>query len=324
MAKGLYLHLPFCRSICTYCDFPKLAGASDKIEGYIRSLSREMEAYPEEFVDLETVYLGGGTPSAIGLPALSALFSALEKRVDFSRIREFTIEANPQDVTPDFVRLIRDHHVNRVSLGVQTSHSRLLRILGRSEERQCVEDAVRILRAGGIANLNLDFIYAIPSQTLAELRADLNYAASLRPEHLSFYSLILEEKTQLMHDVRHGLIQMADEDLEADMFEMVMDTLPAKGYAHYEISNFARPGFPSAHNMIYWNVREYLGLGMGAHSQTGIRRFHNFATLSAYQDAVDRTGKGRIDIDMAGGAAAAAAAQRQQLVKAAVADDFHH
>jgi oxygen-independent coproporphyrinogen-3 oxidase len=292
MAKGLYLHLPFCRTICTYCDFPKLAGAIDQIDGYVDCLIREMDAYPEDFFGLETVYFGGGTPSFLGLPLLSRLFSALEERVDFTRIREFTIEANPQDITFDFVRLIRAHHVNRVSLGVQTSHPRLLQILGRTEERQCVEDAVRTLRAGGIANLNLDFIFGIPTETMAELNEDVEYAVSLKPEHLSFYSLILEERTRLMHDVKKGLIRMIEEETEAEMYEWVMDRLPAAGFTQYEISNFARPGCQSAHNMIYWNVQEYLGLGMGAHSQVGTRRFHNFSTLAPYREAVARTGKG--------------------------------
>lgn len=297
MAKGIYIHVPFCQSVCTYCDFPKLAGGEERIPDYVRALIREMDAYPDEWKDVETLYLGGGTPSRLPLPELDRLFQALSAKTDLSRLSEFCLEANPQDLTPEFARFLAGWGVNRVSLGVQTSHPHLLALLGRTHGRGDVLRAISALRNAGIGNVNLDFIYAIPGETFAELEADIAYATSLGAAHLSFYSLILEEKTLLWHEIRDGKLSLCSEDLEADMAEAVMDLLPARGYEQYEVSNFARPGFQSRHNVLYWNVQPYLGLGMGAHSQIGTIRFHNHPMLSRYLSAVETTGTGRAAFD---------------------------
>lgn len=292
MAKGIYIHVPFCKSVCTYCDFPKLAGGEDRIEAYAEALIREMDAYPEEWKDVETVYFGGGTPSLLPVSTLKRLFAALSAKTDLSRLTEFCLEANPGDVTPEWAQTVASAGVNRVSLGVQSSHPRLLALLGRNHGRGEVLRAISALHAAGIGNVNLDFIYAIPGETFSELQADIAYATSLGATHLSFYSLILEERTRLWHDIREGTLFPCPEDLEADMAEAVTDLLPARGYEQYEVSNFARPGCQSRHNMIYWNVKTYLGLGMGAHSQIGAVRFHNHPTLARYLREVEETGKG--------------------------------
>ena len=292
LAKALYIHIPFCNSICSYCDFPKLAGASAKIDEYIQALCSEMDNYHDEITTVETIYIGGGTPSSIGLKALATLFVKIESIVSISHITEFTIEANPCDITFDFANLIKSHYISRVSLGVQTMHPRLRSILGRNETCEIIQSAVKTLRDANITNINLDFIYGIPGETLVDLQADIDFAISLNPEHLSFYSLILEEKTKLMHDVKLGKIQPIDIDTEADMYEMVMDQLPKHQYFQYEISNFSKSHFQSKHNMIYWKVQPYLGIGMGAHSQIGLTRFHNYPKLSQYLKAVESTGVG--------------------------------
>jgi oxygen-independent coproporphyrinogen-3 oxidase len=292
MAKGLYLHLPFCKTICTYCDFPKLAGATNQIEAYVQALVNELEDYRDELTDVETVYLGGGTPSAIPTVFLTILFEKLASVLDLRRLTEFTIEANPSDVTAEFAKLLITYHVTRVSLGVQTFHPHLLAVLGRKEDADVVRYAIHTLKESGLVNLNLDFIYAIPGETIDELKTDLEFAVSLQPTHLSIYSLILEEKTKLMYEIKQGRMQPIDEDLEADMFELVRNQLPKAGYSHYEISNFALLGYESKHNLVYWNLDSYLGLGMGAHSQIGTIRFHNKSTLSGYLSAVHSTGRG--------------------------------
>jgi len=292
MIKGLYLHIPFCKSVCTYCDFPKLAGASERIDEYVHALAKELDSYRDELTAIETLYLGGGTPSSIGIPALEVLFAKLEACLDFTQIQECTLEANPIDITDALAEFLVHHHVNRISLGVQTGHLPLLKLLGRSEGPDVVRKALQILRSHGIDNINLDFIYAIPSETLENLKSDIEYAISLQPKHLSFYSLILEERTKLYFDIQKGRIQPTSIDDEADQFEYVMDTLPKRGYPQYEISNYALPEFASKHNQVYWDTLPYLGLGMGAHSQVETKRFHNHATLQKYLDAVQATGRG--------------------------------
>ncbi len=293
MALGLYIHLPFCHSVCAYCDFPKLAQAMEFAPAYVEALIRELGAYAEELPEVRTVYFGGGTPSALGIPLLGRLFDALETRMDKSRWEEVTLEANSDDLDASMAAFLVARGVNRVSVGVQTSHRRLLSILGRPQDPHNVPRAVKRLREAGIDNVNLDFVYAIPTQTIPELQEDLEFAIGLNPTHLSFYSLILEERTPLARAVRSGRWESLSEETEAQMFERVNDFLPRAGYLPYEVSNFSLPGWHSRHNMIYWNVQPYLGLGMGAHSQIGTIRFHNHPTLRAYLEAVEVTGHGR-------------------------------
>jgi oxygen-independent coproporphyrinogen-3 oxidase len=292
MAKALYIHIPFCNTICTYCDFPKLAGASNQIDDYIQTLCHEMDYYRAEIATTETIYIGGGTPSSIGLKPLAILLSKIESMVRITNITEYTIEANPQDITTDFVKLIKSHHVSRVSVGVQTINPQLQTSIGRHETKAIVIQAVKVLKEAEILNINLDFIYGIPGETLSDLQADIDFAVSVNPQHLSFYSLILEEKTKIMHDIKSGKITPIDKDIEADMFELVMNELPKHQYFQYEISNFSKTHFQSKHNMIYWKVQPYLGLGMGAHSQVEMTRFHNYPRLAAYLKAVKTTGTG--------------------------------
>jgi oxygen-independent coproporphyrinogen-3 oxidase len=292
MAQGLYVHIPFCESICTYCDFPKTVVGREVQSDYVTQLVAELQACAPTLADVETVYIGGGTPSHLAADDLIRVFNAIADVVDLGRVREFTVEANPGDIDDAFVRLLRDHAVDRISLGVQSGQERLLRLMGRDHSRTDVVRAVDILHERRFFNVNLDFIYSLPGETEEELAADIDFACSLQPTHLSFYSLILEPRTILWHERKKGRVALPDEETEAAMFETVTATLPRRGYGRYEVSNFSLPGFESKHNLLYWNVREYLGVGMGAHSQVEGRRFHNHPTLHSYTQSVRKTGFG--------------------------------
>jgi oxygen-independent coproporphyrinogen III oxidase len=286
MVTSLYIHIPFCESICTYCDFSKLVGSPALMNNYVDALVIELESYENQLSHLKTIHLGGGTPSALPLELLETVFSKLKSLIDFDSILEFGIEANPNNVTDEFIDLIMRYGVNRISLGVESSHPHHLLKMNRSHSSEQATLAVRKLQNHGLTNINLDFIYAWPLQTLDELKADLDYATALKPKHLSFYSLILEPKTKLYHDYEKQDLVLADEETDAVMYEYLMTELPKRGFRQYEISNFAFEGFASKHNLAYWNMEEYLGVGMGAHSQVGQGRFHNHASVKKYLEAV--------------------------------------
>lgn len=292
MAKGLYLHIPFCRSICTYCDFPKAVASASLQEEYVQALKSELSASSDQLTDVESIYIGGGTPSALDPALLTDLLDFIRVNIDLDRVKEYTIEANPGDVDRDFVKRIKRGGVDRISLGIQSGNDRLLATMGRTHTAEMAIAAVNTLHDLHFFNINLDFIYAVPGETMADLVADIEFACSLQPTHLSFYTLILEPKTILYHLQKTGNLELIEEELEATMFEAVMRILPERGYARYEISNYAIEGFASKHNLGYWDVREYLGVGMAAHSQLGTTRFHNQPTLSRYLAAVKKTGFG--------------------------------
>jgi oxygen-independent coproporphyrinogen-3 oxidase len=290
--EHLYIHIPFCRRICTYCDFPKLVGDETLRKQYIEALLIEIRNAIDRLGNLKTIYIGGGTPSMLSLPELDALLavlSPLSKQADFI---EWTIEANPNDVTEEWARLIVASGVNRVSLGIQSGANVTLKRLQRTHAREDAVRAVGNLRQAGIQTLSGDFIYALPFQTIEELKADLSFALSLRLDHLSYYSLILEEKTLLERQVKRGEVSLPGEDLEADMAELLQTILEEAGYERYETSNYAINGRRSVHNLAYWQLKEYLGLGMAAHSQIGESRFKNHGRISDYLAAVERTGSG--------------------------------
>lgn len=292
MIEGLYIHIPFCKQICAYCDFPKLVGRPFHMESYVEALEKELSFYKNHLQSIRTIHLGGGTPSSLPIPLLERLLTTIQSIIPIRLMDEYAMEVNPDDLSEAFVNLLAKYQINRVSMGVQSSHNHHLKAMNRSHDFESVKMGVKRLKAKGITNINLDFMFAWPSQTMKELDQDIEEALALNPTHLSFYSLILEEKTILYYNVQHHNQKMPDEDLDASMYERVMKRLPEAGYHHYEISNFAKKGFESQHNLIYWNVKEYLGIGLGAHSQLDNRRFHNFSTLSQYLEAVKTTSHG--------------------------------
>ena len=288
---GLYLHIPFCRSKCVYCDFYSLPSAEDRMDRYVSALCRHLIETAPRAADytVDTVYFGGGTPSYLGVKRLKKLLKTVEKQYALSREAEITIEANP-DSLRDWrdVRALRRAGVNRISLGVQSTDDAELKTIGRVHTFAQVREAVDAVRRGGVKNLSLDLIYGLPDQTMEKWQATLAQAADLGPEHLSCYGLKVEEGTPLWR-MRESLV-LPDDDLQADMYLRAVDFLARRGYEQYEISNFARPGFASRHNLKYWTLQEYAGFGPGAHSDFGGVRYAFVRDLAAYCGGVEGGG----------------------------------
>jgi oxygen-independent coproporphyrinogen-3 oxidase len=282
MIKGLYIHVPFCSQICSYCDFVKQVAKSKTIENYIEVLIKELNHYKDLYRSIETIYIGGGTPSSIPLPLLGKLLNEINQLIDLSFVKEFSIETNPNDINEDFVKLIRKHSINRVSIGVQTINDSLLKILNRNHRKNDIIEALSILKNNSICNINLDFIYGIPGQTTEQVKEDLDFIKKVKPKHVSYYSLILEEKTVLDYQVKKGLVKLLDDDLVADFSDLVKVSIRHFDYKHYETSNYALQGYESLHNLIYWNLEEYLGIGLGAASQYNNMRLVNQSSLTKY------------------------------------------
>lgn len=278
--KGLYVHIPFCKTICSYCDFPKIIARPQQQEDYIRRLLEELELYSSQLQDISTVYIGGGTPNAIPLGLLETLLEKLSKPI--SGAEEVTVELNPELLTKAAVDLLKASGVNRVSLGVQSLSSAALEILNRHHSREDVVHAISMLREAGITNINVDLMFGIPGTTIGDMEADLDFVLGLNIPHLSCYSLILEEKTVLMHKINHKMLEMPSDDTVADMYELITRKLKACGYHHYEISNFAKPGYESRHNLLYWSGGEYIGVGCGACGYLQSVRTQNHRILSRY------------------------------------------
>ncbi len=280
---GLYIHIPFCKSKCVYCDFYSLPNAEREMNRYTAAVCRHLtETAPQAAAHLtDTVYFGGGTPSYLGPRRLQKILKTIRKHYRIAPDAEVTLEANPDSIG-DWrkLRALRKAGVNRISLGVQSADDKELQALGRPHTYAQAVDAVGAVRRAGIRNLSLDLIYGLPGQTLALWQRTLNRAAALEPEHLSCYGLKVEEGTPLW-DRREGL-DLPGDDAQADMYLWTVERLAALGYAQYEISNFAKPGFASRHNIKYWTLGEYAGFGPGAHSDLGDVRYAYVRDLDAY------------------------------------------
>ena len=281
--KGLYIHIPFCDHICTYCDFPKLYGDLALQDDYLEALLEELQMYRQKqgFDSLETVYLGGGTPTALSDAQLKRLLEELKKTINLPGLKEFSIEANPENLTAEKISLLLDYGINRVSLGVQTFDDGLLKIIGRTHSAASAETAVLMLKERGMPRINIDLIYGIPGQTLAQLDRDLEIVIRLGVDHVSAYSLILEKHTKMYLDYMNDRLDLADNEVEAQMFERVIETFKKSGFSHYEISNFTKAD-PSYHNLLYWQNAGYIGAGLGAHGYIGNRRYSNTRSITSY------------------------------------------
>lgn len=289
---GLYIHIPFCKSKCIYCDFYSLPSAENQMDRYVAALCRHLiETAPQAAsYTVDTVYFGGGTPSYLGVKRLRKLMKTILKHYHVARDAEVTLEANP-DSLGDWraVRALGRAGFNRLSLGVQSADDGELKAIGRIHTFAQVQEAVAAARKGKIKNLSLDLIYGLPGQTLEGWKKALAAAAELEPEHLSCYGLKVEEGTPLWQ--RQGELELPDDDLQADMYLWTVEELERRGYEQYEISNFARPGFLSRHNMKYWTLEEYAGFGPGAHSDFGGVRYAFVRDLSAYCAGVESGGE---------------------------------
>jgi len=283
-AKHLYLHIPFCLQICPYCSFYKDIAGPGKADPLVEAVIREAELFGGHCAP-ETIFIGGGTPTALSVSQLEQLFTGLKRHLDFSEVAEFTIEMNPATVTARKADLLRAHGVNRVSMGVQSWDPELLKTLGRVHDAEQVRKSFAILRAAGYDNLNLDLIYGVPGQTLAQWEESLQSTIELEPDHISAYCLTYEEDTEYFQRLQRGEFRENTEQ-DAGFFERGVELLSAAGYAQYEISNYAKPGRACRHNIAYWEGADYLGLGPSAWSTVGERRWQNVPDTAAYVRAI--------------------------------------
>lgn len=285
-AVGLYVHFPFCARKCSYCDFPSYAGQDDQMARYLEALHAEIDAAPR--AQVRSVFLGGGTPSYIPGPWMAEVMAHLRRHFEFLPDAEVTMEANPGnerlhagEARVEWGRY-REMGINRVSLGVQSFDAAILKALGRIHSPEEALEAVAAVKAGGFANLSIDLMYGLPNQTLAHWRETLERAVALDLPHLSAYSLIVEPHTPFEAMHRRGELRLPSEDEEQAMAALAREVLGAAGYRQYEVSNWAKPGFESRHNQVYWLMEPWLGLGSGAHSYYERRRWGNPATIPGY------------------------------------------
>ena len=280
---GLYLHIPFCRSKCDYCDFYSLAGQDDQMDGYQQALLRQItETAPRAKKQVvNSVYIGGGTPTWYGEKRLLELIALVRKRFSLSKDVEFTLEANPDSVEEKMLRRLRRAGVNRLSLGMQSSCDRELAAVHRPHTFRQVQDAVEAARKAKIKNLNLDLIYGLPGQTEQSWRASVEAALAMEPEHLSCYGLTVEEGTPLARRAAEGE-RLPDDDEQAERYLWTVERLAQAGFQQYEVSNFSKTGFQSRHNLKYWMGRPYVGLGAAAHSDFGGCRYSFVRDVEAY------------------------------------------
>lgn len=280
---GLYIHIPFCRSKCAYCDFYSLAGQEARMDDYQRALLAHLtEAAPlAASYMVNTIYFGGGTPSFYGEKRLTALLKQIQKHYQVDKQAEITLEANPDSVEPKMLKRLRKAGFNRISLGVQSADDGQLASLGRPHTFAQARQAVEWARQAKFQNLSLDLICGLPGQSEESWRDTVEQALSLEPEHISAYGLKVEEGTPLCRRVEAGEV-LPDDDVQADCYLWTVERLEQAGYGQYEISNFARPGFRSRHNCKYWLTRPYMGFGPGAHSDFGERRYSFIRDLEGY------------------------------------------
>lgn len=296
--RGLYIHIPFCKSLCTFCDFPKRINQKEEvINNYLNKLKSEIINLKEN--DIDTIYIGGGTPNFLSLYQLEDLFKEIEKK-GFNEIVEYTIEANYELITLEQIKLLKKYNINRISLGVQTLNDITANKINRYCNYPELKEKISLLKENGITNINLDFIFGLPGESIDEVKYNLNKIKDLDVKHISYYSLIIEDKTVLTHQLNMNKIHLPNDDFTADMYELIVNELKGMGYHHYEISNFAKDGYESKHNIIYWSMEEYIGLGASGASYYNGERIYNSKLLTNYMFNSDII-KEEIDIEKAKG-----------------------
>lgn len=281
---GLYVHIPFCVRKCNYCDFCSFAGVDkDTRSAYINKMCEEIESYKDKEIAIDTIFFGGGTPTLLSPTEFSRIVKSIKNTFSVSDDVEFAMEANPGTTNRAKISELVKLGVNRFSIGLQSIHGNELKKLGRIHDFEDFKKAFNDMRAEGIANINVDLMYGIPEQTKETFRETLKKVTEISPEHLSVYGLILEEGTPFF-DMK-GELKLPSEDEECDMYSLASEFLSRNGYSHYEISNYAKPGFESKHNLKYWKDQEYIGVGVSAYSYFNGRRFGNTKSISDYISA---------------------------------------
>src|SRR2546423_419170 len=288
--RHLYVHIPFCARICPYCAFYKDLLDRSQTSRFCEAILSDLDLLRTRFAILpETIYFGGGTPTALTTGQLEFLLKRFAQHLDLSSLQEWTIEANPGSVSARKAALLRSLGITRISLGVQSWNDDLLKLLGREHNARQAEESFRLLRAAGFSNINVDLMFGLPGQTIEQWKLTLEKTIALQPDHISAYCLTYEEDTEFF--LRHARGEFRqDVDSDAEFFELAMSTLENAGYEHYEISNYARPGFASVHNYAYWLGKDYLGIGPSAVSTVGMQRWQNVCDYRAY---IDRLFAGR-------------------------------
>jgi len=274
--KSAYIHIPFCSSICSYCDFCKQFYNKDNVEKYLKSLREEIEdRYNDEV--LSTLYIGGGTPSCLNSNELIELFNIISL-FKLNKDYEFTFECNINDITEELIKILKQNKVNRISIGIESFNKEKLKFMERNAEFEDVKNKIEMIRNFGINNINVDLMYAIPNETLKDLKNDLKLILKLKPDHISNYSLIYENNTKLSLNENNKI----SDELELEMYNYIRNKLNKKKYIHYEISNFALLNKESKHNLTYWNNEEYYGFGLGASGYIDGIRYENTKNLNKY------------------------------------------
>ncbi len=289
--NGLYLHIPFCKSKCFYCDFYSVSNSGMR-EEWLKALLEELRMEPAflgtERPVLRTVYFGGGTPSQLSLDEFEQIFASIQAYFDLSACEEITLEANPDDLSPSYITMLRRLPFNRISIGVQSFDDSELRAINRRHTAVAAAEAILECSRQGFDNISLDLMYGLPGQTLESFKMSLQKAISLPVQHISSYSLSWEEGSVLYAKLQSGALKQADEDFSEACFFLMKELLEAAGFEHYELSNFSLPGFHSKHNASYWDGSLYLGVGPGAHSYNGLVRRFNQPSLKRYVEGVGK------------------------------------
>lgn len=283
---GIYIHIPFCKQKCYYCDFISYANKGEKVKEYIECLQKEIELesnkYKNEEYEITTIYIGGGTPSFIDASYIERIINTIKQKYKLYENSEIAIEVNPGTINEEKIRKYKDIGINRISIGLQTTKDNLLKQIGRIHTYEEFLNCYKIVKKIGVDNINVDLMLGLPNQTLEDLKESLREVVNLNPNHISLYSLILEENTALEKMVSQNMAKLPEEDLEREMYWTTKKILEENRYIHYEISNFSKKGYESKHNLNCWNQKEYLGFGVAAHSYIKNKRYCNTKNIEEY------------------------------------------
>ena len=285
---GIYLHIPFCKTRCIYCDFYSTT-RDELITQYIQALCLELKLRNNYLngAPIETIYIGGGTPSQLSEKDFQLIFETLQTYYDIDKCKEITLEANPDDLSTTYLSMLKRFPFNRISMGIQTFDDFSLKMLNRRHNALEAIEAVKNCRAAGFKNISIDLIYGLPGENIEKWENDLNQAIALQPEHISAYLLTYEKATPIYNMLQKHQISEVDEETSVQLFSLLIDKLQAAGYVHYEISNFCLPGYHSRHNSSYWESIPYLGCGPSAHSFNGNSREWNISSLDLYIKGIE-------------------------------------
>ena len=302
-ASSVYIHIPFCATKCYYCAFNTYTFHKEQAKAYLTALRTEMELYTSETDPLQTIFIGGGTPSILSADTLKRLFTDIHQHFQITPNAEITIECNPGTVDSEKLKVMQANGVNRLSFGLQAMQNEMLQQLGRIHTVSEFLESYRLAREHGFKNINIDLIFALPEQEMAAWHDTLNEVISLEPEHISAYNLVMEEETPFYERWQAGELHLPAEDTEADMFQYTIETLTSHGYTHYEICNFAKPNHFAKHNLVYWNNQSCIGLGAGACGYVNGVRYTNIRGISPYIDALRQGNKPIADTERLNGQA---------------------